>query len=313
MSKVSPDSVLALLRQAAELARAAGVDDTAIESVVVEDGPTRQELLQVLHLAEVERHTHHCARGMVYAGQDCGCGCPRAPEHHTMNPPPGGWKMDDSARLYSALTMLSSAAEGFRVGACGLRLPEWQAWASSKARLSRALHRAHEALGFYNLRHPIETLPEEREGDVLVFLPGSAVGRGWGPQVKQISPTDEVWGSWTTWCPLPPLAPGLSGLEPGKEELEAQAQLADELLAELIAEEEAVANLRPMLVEGWEMPKPPEPRLEAAAWRVPGVGWVTQWVTHFGGSTPHEIPSPFRDGVRPTVEMFRALGFVTYE
>ena len=95
-----------------------------------------------------------------------------------------------------------------------------------------------------------------------------------------------------------------AGLEPGRVGRELRLRLEASA---------ARLELQSLLVEGWEMPKPPGPRLEAAAWRVPDVGWVTQWVTHFGGSTPHEIPSPFRDGVRPTVEMFRALGFVTYE
>lgn len=95
-------------------------------------------------------------------------------------------------------------------------------------------------------------------------------------------------------------------------EMEALRDMGREGIGLLTREVERL-ELRNALIEGWEMPKPPGPRLEAAAWRVPDVGWVTQWVTHFGGSTPHEIPSPFRDGVRPTVEMFRALGFVTYE
>lgn len=104
------------------------------------DGPTREELAEVIRLMAREGHTEHCAKGTVYAGQECGCGRPRRPEYHTMAPPPDGWKLEPADRLYSALTMLIRAASEVSVDHSTERYP---------GRLAKMLERGEEALAEY--------------------------------------------------------------------------------------------------------------------------------------------------------------------
>lgn len=104
------------------------------------DGPTREELAEVIRLMAREGHTEHCAKGTVYAGQECGCGRPRRPEYHTMAPPPDGWKLVSADRLYSALTMLIRAASEVSVDHSTERYP---------GRLAKMLERAEDALAEY--------------------------------------------------------------------------------------------------------------------------------------------------------------------
>lgn len=84
---------------------------------------------------------------------------------------------------------------------------------------------------------------------------------------------------------------------------------------------EVKSDLRPLMVEGWEMPEAPHTGSVALARRsivtaggAPlGHAWEFYWGVRWGFTSYPEIPWPFREGVTVTTEMLRALGFVVEE
>lgn len=151
--RLTPPVVLALLEQ--------------------DEGPTREDLAEVIRLMAREGHTKHCAKGIAYSGQECGCGRPRAPESHTMAPLLGGFKMDAQARLWSDLFLLVEAGEDYRsvdnVGS------GWEEQVTVGGRFDKRLQHAAQTLERTKGKTPVPVYVAE-SGEAVLMLTSSNQG-----------------------------------------------------------------------------------------------------------------------------------------
>lgn len=95
---------------APEVHRPPGHVDALGDDETEEDAPAAEDYVRILARVE-EGHTVHCAKRLVWGDGECECALSRGPEYHTLNPPPGGFKMDAQGRLWSELRLLVERAE----------------------------------------------------------------------------------------------------------------------------------------------------------------------------------------------------------